>query len=588
MNFSTKSYSLNLSKCFLRPASKHIQTVVLPLLLLLLYTACAVGQKQNRTPVILPVQEAAVSKIHPPKLIVGIVVDQMRPDYIYRYWDKLGDKGFKRLLKGGFECQNAQYNYVPTYTAPGHASIYTGTTPAVHGIIANNWYLREENRETYCTEDNSEHTVGSPTAAGQMSPRNLLTTTLGDELRLFGNEKPKVIGISIKDRGAILPAGHLGTAYWLDAYDNWDESAPQQGTFITSTYYSSQLPDWVKQFNAQNRVGYYLSRPWETLRPMADYTESLPDNTPYEAAFESEKPAVFPHNLPEIAKKKGWGIIRSTPFGNSLLKEFAIAALEGEQLGKGNSTDMLSVSFSSTDYVGHRFGTRAIETEDTYLRLDQDIADLIDFLDQHIGLQNVLLFLTADHAAAEVAQFLMDKRVPAGYFDAQESLQQLKGLYKKMYGDSLLLNYSNAQLFLDHKALARKGIMPANAQSFGADFMLGLKGVGLSQTADQLQKATFTDRFRQTVQNGYHVKRSGDILLTLEPAWMEYEKTGTTHGTEYNYDTKVPLLWFGGLIRPGHTARRINITDIAPTIAILLNLPFPNGCTGEPILEIVE
>lgn len=566
--------------------------------LLLLQIACAAGKRtavaaahnnnnnNNNAGTPLPVSSIFTPA---PKLVVGIVVDQMRPDYVYRYWDKLGDRGFKRLLKEGFECQNAQYNYVPTYTAPGHTSIYTGTTPAVHGIISNNWYLRDQDRETYCTEDDSEKTVGSTTAAGQMSPRNMLTTTITDELRLFSNEQSKVVGISIKDRGAILPAGHLGTAYWLDAYDTWGEAAPQKASFITSTYYKKELPEWVKKFNALDRGGQLLSKPWQTLLPIEQYSrQSLPDNTPYEAAFMAGQAPVFPYNLPDIAKNKGWGIIRSTPFGNTLLKEFAVAAIEGEQLGKGAVTDFISISFSSPDYIGHRFGTRAIETEDTYLRLDQDIAELLDFLDSHVGLQNVLLFLTADHAAAEVAQFLIDKRVPAGYFDPAEPISQLKARYYKQYGDSLVSSYSNSQIFLDRTAIARKGISLAAAQSFAADFMLQFKGVAQVQTADQLQKSTFTDRMRQIVQNGYHIKRSGDVLITLEPAWMEYENTGTTHGTEYNYDTKVPLIWFGGGVKTGKTARHINITDIAPTLAVWLNLPFPNGCTGEPIVEILN
>ncbi len=299
-----------------------------------------------------------------PKLVLGIVVDQMRYDYIYRFWNKYGNGGFKRLVNEGFFCRNTHYNYMPTYTAPGHASIYTGTTPAVHGIVGNNWFVKEENKSTYCTDDKTVKTVGSTSAAGEMSPANMWSSAITDELRLVSNFQSKVIGISLKDRSSILPAGHLANAaYWFDS---------QNGAFITSTHYMQDLPSWAAKFNAQDKAKEYLSKSWTTLLPVQQYTESLPDDNPFEGLFKGEQKPVFPHNLPEIFKQDGYEAIRYTPFGNSMVTDFALTAILAEKLGKGAATDFLAISYSSTDYIGHRYGPRAIELEDTYLRLDED------------------------------------------------------------------------------------------------------------------------------------------------------------------------------------------------------------------------
>jgi len=282
-----------------------------------------------------------------PKLVVGIVIDQMRFDYISKYYSKFSENGFKKLIKLGFNCKNTNYNYSPTYTGPGHASIYTGTTPAFHGIVGNDWFVRNTNRPTYVTDDPTVQTVGDGSEkAGKMSPRNLLASTIGDELRLYSNLKSKVISIALKDRAAILPGGHLSTgSYWFDS---------GTGNFISSTFFMKELPGWVNDFNAQHLAGKYLSQPWNTLLPIAQYTESASDDNPYEGLYPGETKPVFPHNLPAMYTKNDYGIIRSTPFGNSLTKDIVLAALKGENLGKGDFTDLLAISFSATDYVGHK------------------------------------------------------------------------------------------------------------------------------------------------------------------------------------------------------------------------------------------
>src|ERR1051325_387002 len=348
-----------------------------------------------------------------PKLIVGIVVDQMRADYIYKYWNKYGNDGFRRLVNEGYSCKNTNYNYVPTYTAPGHASVYTGSTPCVHGIVGNNWYDKSNGKNVYCVEDYSVHAVGGNEKSGQMSPKNLLSTTIGDQLKLSDNMGSKVIGIALKDRGAILPAGHsANAAYWFD---------PETGNWISSTYYKKELPSWVNDFNKKGLTNKYTSQPWNLLLPPDQYSESVPDDNKYEGKFSGENAPVFPHDIPKLlAANGGAGLIRSTPFGNSLTKDFAIQTITSENLGKGNFTDMLCVSFSSTDFVGHMYGPQSMEVEDTYLRLDKDIAELLKFLDGWVGKGNVVVFLTADHGGCETPAYLNDHGIPGGNIDTRK------------------------------------------------------------------------------------------------------------------------------------------------------------------------
>jgi predicted AlkP superfamily pyrophosphatase or phosphodiesterase len=515
-----------------------------------------------------------------PKLVVGIVVDQMRYDYIYRFWNKYGNGGFKRLVNQGYFCRNTHYNYAPTYTAPGHASIYTGTSPAVHGIIGNNWFVQEENKTTYCTDDKNVKTVGSSSNAGEMSPVNMWSSTITDELRLSSNFQSKVIGISLKDRGSILPAGHLANAaYWFDS---------SNGAFITSTHYMQSLPAWVSNFNAQDKAKQYLAKEWTTLLPINQYTESLPDDNPYEGKFKGEEKALFPHNLPQIFIQEGYELIRNTPFGNSIVKDFALEAIRAEKLGKGTATDFLAVSFSSTDYIGHKYGPRAIEPEDTYLRLDRDLAQLLTFLDTYLGKDKVLIFLTADHAGAEVPAYLQSLKMPAGYFDNKQHIQQLKSYLFQTYKDSLVTAYTNQQIYLNNQVLDERKLNREHIQQDIAQYMLRFKGVAGTTTALSLQRNEFNQGMRALIQKGYHARRSGDVMINLLPQWMEYSKTGTTHGSPYAYDTHVPLLWYGWNIKPGSSVGYVSITDIAPTLAFLLKTSLPNGNTGSPIEALIK
>lgn len=547
--------------------------VIIPTLFVILAVAGEV-KKDPPAASVIPAQ---------PKLVVGIVIDQMRFDYVYRYWDKLGTDGFKRMLSQGYECRNTNYNYMPTYTGPGHASIYTGTTPAIHGIIANDWFDREAGRSVYCVQDESVKGVGTGSDEGKRSPKRLLTTTVGSQLHLASNKGSKVFGIGLKDRSAILPAGPTAdAAYWYDG---------STGSFVTSTYFMTALPAWVNEFNFRKLPEQYLSTQWTTLLPIEQYTESLPDNSPYEGNWKGETSPTFPHNIPSLKAENGnLGLIRSVPGGNSFTRDFAQALIQGENLGKGKFTDFLAVSFSSTDYIGHMYGPQSIEVEDCYLRMDKDLAEFLRFIDNWVGKNNALVFLTADHGAVENPQFLIDAGIPGGFFREDIVEDSLKKNLKRVYGDTLVWGIANDQVYFNHKQMEAKGIKHEDLQKYVANFLLRFPGVASTLTSTSLAANEYSETPKCLVQKGFYFRRSGDVAIILNPGWISdwHRTTGTTHGTPWSYDTHVPLYWWGWKVQNGKSDDPVNITDIAPTLCMMLNIQSPNGCTGKPITGITK
>jgi len=524
----------------------------------------------------------ASAQVEAPKLVVGIVVDQMRFDYINRYWNDYTDGGFQRLIAEGYNCTNTHFNYIPTYTGPGHASIYTGTTPSTHGIISNYWYNRELEDYTYCVSDVEMSTIGAENESGKMSPKKMLNTTLGDELRLFSMNRSKVISIALKDRSAVLPGGHMANfAFWLDS---------ETGDFVSSSYYGPRLPKWAQKFNKKDLCEDYLSQKWELLLPAKAYDESLNDNSAYEEAFKGEKYPKFPHNLPELLAENGKGLIKATPYGNSLTKDMAIAAIEGEGLGEDEHTDLLAVSFSSPDHVGHQFGSDSKEIQDTYLRLDRDLASFLSYLDENIGKENVLVFLTSDHGAVRTPSYLKDRSIPAGYFEADEPIKALKQFLQNIYGlGDWVKTYGSAQIFLNRQLIFEKYLSLKEVQQQAADFMLRYEGVQKAVTGRTLESSEFDTGVLACLQKGYNQKRSGDVFLVLDPAWIEYAHTGTTHGSGYTYDRHVPLIWYGWRVKNGHTNKKIAVTDIAGTVSNFLGISFPNGSEANVIsIPLIE
>ena len=521
-----------------------------------------------------------------PKLVVGIVVDQMRWDYLYRFYDRYQQNGIKRLLNEGFSCDNTLIDYIPTFTAPGHSSIYTGSVPALTGIAGNDFIIQATGKSVYCTEDTSVRTVGAESKAGQMSPRNLLTTTVTDELKLATNFRSKVIGIALKDRGGILPAGHTAdAAYWFD-----DKS----GNWITSTYYMNELPQWVKDFNAQKLAETYLKLDWNPLFPVDTYTQTLPDDSKYEGKFSGTSAPTLPVKTSALYKGN-LGMIRSTPYGNTITLDMAVAAINGEQLGQHDQTDFLAVSFSSTDYIGHQFGPNSVEIEDTYLKLDQNFASLFTFLDAKLGKGNYTVFLTADHGAAHNTAFLKDHGIPAGIWDdgaVRDSLNKV--LSQKYHVEKLVLSMANYQVNFNYKDLQYAKLDIDAVKKDCIDYLEKSPGVAYAVDLKKAQSANIPEELRLRVINGYNTARSGEIQVILFPGWFtghgsgDNGPTGTTHGTWNPYDTHIPLVFMGWGVPHGHLNRETHMTDIAPTIAALLHIQAPNGNIGKVIPEALK
>lgn len=502
-----------------------------------------------------------------PRLVVGIVIDQMRFDYLPRFWSKFGDDGFRRLVGGGYVFTNHHYDYFPTYTGPGHASIYTGSTPAVNGIVANVWYDRAMGKPVYVVEDSSVQTVGADDAAGEMSPRNLLSTTVTDELK-SAVARAKVVSLSIKDRGAVLPGGHLGDqVFWYD---------PDTGDFITSTWYMDELPRWVREFNDRKLAQEYSKESWEPLLPLARYSESDEDGAPWEHAFEGEEAAVFPHEMNGSLSR-----IITSPFGNELLAAFAKAGIAALHLGKDEFTDFLAISFSSPDYVGHRFGPRSVEIEDIYLRLDRQIASFLSYLDDRVGEGNYLLFLTSDHGVVEVPRSLQERGLPGGDFDHAVMLEELGLRLRERYGEAeWVAYYGNQQIYLNRELIAERGLALRSVQDDVAAFVKGFEGVARTNTAHRYATMGYSSGLESFYQKGFFFDRSGDVFIHLGPGWLDSTHR-TSHGSPYNYDTHVPLIFYGWRIFPGTSSRKTVTSQIAPTISHMLGIPFPSGSIGE-------
>lgn len=517
-----------------------------------------------------------------PKLVVGIVVDQMRYDYLTRFYNKYGEGGFKRMMNEGFNCKNNHFNYVPTYTGPGHASVHTGTTPKYHGILANDWYEKDLKKMVYCAGDETVQSVGIETEEGQMSPHRMKTTTFADENRLFTQMKGKTIGISIKDRGAILPAGHTANAaYWFYGGD--------KGYFISSTFYMNSLPKWVNDFNDSGIVASYL-KPWNTLYNIETYTESGSDSNAFEGGFKGKETATFPYDLKALKDQNGgFDILKATAYGNSIVTDFAIAAITGEQLGQDNITDVLAVSFSSTDYVGHNFGVNSKEIEDTYIRLDKDLERFFKVLDAKVGKGNYTVFLTADHAAIDVPAYLQSVKIPGGYIDSKAQKAMFTEFVKTTFGSAEIIeNVSNNQVFLNHAKLKELNLDLDDVQEAIVNEIIKYPSIDKAYTATTMSSTEFNSGIEALLQKGFNQKKSGDVLFVYDPAFISYGKTGSTHGSGLNYDTHVPLLFFGKGIKHGQTLQKTEITDIAPTMSALLGTSFPNGAIGQPLEFVLE
>ena len=528
----------------------------------------------------------AQKKVETPKLVVGIVIDQMCYEYLYRFESKFSKNGFKKLMGNGTHCRNTQYNYVPTFTGPGHASIYTGTTPNNHGIIGNEWFDRNTGETVNCVFDSTAYGIGTESQNGKCSPHYLKANTITDQLRMT-YPSSKVISMSIKDRGAILPGGHLSNgSFWFDNI---------AGKFVTSSYFKKELPFWVNTFNEKNYPINYLNQTWNTLLKLEEYKESEPDNSPYEQLLQGKTTPTFPYDLKEMCKgQPNFNLFTSTPFANTYLTDFAVESIYNEMLGQDGQTDFLCISYSTPDIVGHSFGPYSVEMEDLYIRLDLEIARLIKELETRVGKNQFTLFLTADHAVVPVPQYLLDKKLPGGYLFLESNLIQLDEEVKSEFGADLILSEENNNIYLDHETIDFLKINRRDVENFIAERIANWEGVKNVYTSEDLINSSLDNGWKDMIRLGYVPNESGDVVFMLEPGYLpkskdsEKSRKGTSHGSAFNYDTHVPLIWYGKGISKKEVFRRINITDITATLVHLLNVQKPNATTGEPILEILE
>jgi Type I phosphodiesterase / nucleotide pyrophosphatase len=512
-----------------------------------------------------------------PRLVVALVVDQMRWDFLFRYQDRYSEGGFKRLLREGFAFHNTYINYIPSMTAVGHASIFTGAVPAIHGIIGNEWPDQNENLTHYCTTDSSTIQVGAGAGQLSMSPRNLKATTIGDELMLSNNFRSRIIAISLKDRAAILPGGHKPTgAFWYD---------DKTGKMVTSSWYSNQLPGWVESFNKAGVGDKLMEKSWQTLYPIQTYKNSTADSVRWERLFKGSTSSAFPHPVHEIYRNDK-GILRNAPAGNTFIFSFAREAIKSNALGKGFHTDMLTINCASTDYIGHQFGPNSVEIEDTYLRLDRDLDAFLRYLDESVGQQNYLLLLTADHGGSHSINYLNSLNYPSGWLNGNEKQKALNALLEKKFGEKgLVKNIYNYQVYFNLPVIERNGLNLKEVKHAAIQFLRKAEGVLFVADMENLSEASIPHDINQMLVNGYHARLSGQLVIIPESGWFDGPRQGTTHGTWNPTDTHIPLIFMGWKVRKGSSDKRAAITDIAPTLAALLRIQAPNGSTGN-VLKI--
>lgn len=526
-----------------------------------------------------------------PKLVLQITVDQLRGDLPTRFLDRLGERGFRYLLDNGTYYSNAHYRHANTETAVGHATLFTGADPSRHGLVGNNWIDPLTGELVYNTQDDRYHLIGKdPKPHEGVSPHNLLSTTIGDELVISNAGQSRVFSVSVKDRGAIIPGGHAGKAFWY---------SKSSGKFVTSTYYYDEYPDWVTNWNDANPADRYRGKTWDLLQDRSTYLAKNIDDRPYEADF---KPLgrTFPHQYGD--NKYLYLILSLSPAGDELTLDFTKTLIENENVGQGDNVDFMAVSFSSTDYIGHLFGPSSLESEDNILRLDRILAELFEFVDNKVGLENTLIVLSADHGAPEAPEYMTTIGMESGRFDFTYFREQgpLNKVLMERYGrDDLIATHSHPYLYLNRAAIAEAGLDIDEVERFIADEVMKIPGIAYAQTRSDLLAGRISNAPLQVqIRRNFHPVRSGNIHMIQEQYWFlhstdEAQKMGldgiaAIHGSPWVYDTYVPIFFAGNGIPAQTITRRVSPTDIAPTIAKYLNIKFPSGSIGNPLEEVFE
>lgn len=534
---------------------------------------------------------SAAAQTKRPRLVLLIAVDQFRYDYLERFGDLFGAGGLRRLMRDGASWAECNYDHVPTETAPGHATMMTGAWPSETGIIANLWYDRIEGKSVENVRDDSVRLLGGGEGEAASSPRNLLVSTLGDQLKMATAGRAHVVGVSSKNRAAILPAGRMAdAAYWYST---------QTGTFVSSTYYFERLPDWAANFNAAKPADKFFGAKWERLLAATEYERRAGrDDAPWEKGTDN-RAYVFPYVVDGGLKAPGpafYGALDYSPYSNDLVLSFAEAALVNEKLGADEDTDVLTVSFSANDIVGHRYGPYSHEAMDMTLRVDRQIARLLDIVDARVGLANTVVAFTADHGVAPTPEQATALGLPGGRVNPTDILTAVRNRIRARYGKpgdkdttaDYVQTFSNYQIYFNRAALERDGVRVEEIERVAGEAVLTVPGISRYFTRTQLLAGAVApaDALARRVLHGYNQKRSGDVVVIQEPyKYISSTTSGATHGTPYTYDTHVPLVIMGGGLAPGRYLNAATPADIAPTLARILNVEPPSSATGRVLGE---
>jgi predicted AlkP superfamily pyrophosphatase or phosphodiesterase len=525
-----------------------------------------------------------------PRLVVQITVDQLRGDMPRRLYDRFGEHGFRYLMDHGAHYAAAHFSHGITETAPGHATLFTGANPREHGIIGNEWFDPASGRKVYNCEDERHWILGEArSSGGGTSPRNLLCSTIGDELVLAGGGRSRTFAVSVKDRGAILPAGHLGKAFWF---------SKNAGEFVTSSYYyatQEAAPAWLAEWNALRVADVQREGSWELARPRETYVFADQDDRECEKAYK-HLGRTFPHALAAARDSDFYGALCYTPIGDELVLSIAQHLIEREGLGRGEGTDFLALSFSATDYIGHAFGPFSLEAEDNLLRLDATLAALFATLDQQVGLEHTLIVLSADHGAPPSPVDLAARGVDVGWVDSVGMVKTVNaGLSARFETEARLLRaHVVPYLWLDHDKLRELGLDPGEVAVAAAQLAVKTKGVAQAIPRPYLERGALpAGPLGERVSAAFHSIRSGDVFLVSEPGWILGAGNAAAfltslHGSPWAYDTPVPILMAGPGIHPGLYLRPAAPRDIAPTLAALLGIAPPSASTGEPLREAIR
>lgn len=518
----------------------------------------------------------------PPKLVIGIIIEEMRYEMLLRYWDSFGENGFKKIINNGAFCTQTYHNYLITQNGVGQASIVTGTYPFYHGIISDTWYNRLTGETIGCADDSKFNLMDGVVQMGNYTPKNIMTSTIGDELKLATNDSSKIISISLNPISSVISGGRLADyAFWFNNHD---------GGWITGNYYIDTLPKWVKDFNAKGFQEVYMRKNWASMYSLTNnYKNSLPDNTDYEIGFRNYR-YTFPYDLSYLRNRSGnFKYLKYTPFGNTYTKDFAVSTIVEEKLGKDDFTDFLTISFSATNFSGELFGPRSVEMEDLFLRLDQDLEHFISFIDDEIGIENTLIYITSDRGVSDVPEYLISKKQNAGVFDGEKAVTLLNSYLSILYQDGeWIKSYYSRQIYFNQELVDKSGVDLNELQDKVANFLVQFNGVANALPAHIINSTNFESGINKKIQNGFHQKRSGDVIINLETGWIEKNGNVTKSGSGYEYDTHVPLIWYGWKVKVNRIDEPVEVIDIAPTISWLLKITAPNASIGKPVYQILK